>query len=54
MYTNLTYMTVIAEGEGRLEPMGYKEMSSILAVQWAPLYMRPNAGGGGLLRGLSQ
>jgi hypothetical protein len=84
-------MTVIAEG---LEPMGYKEMSSILAVpeiidlifgktipkrsysmtenerfglvfantgsinsgtgQWAPLYMSPNAGGGGLLRGLSQ
>jgi hypothetical protein len=36
------------------QPGGYKEMSSILADQWRPSYMSPNAGKGGRLRGLSQ
>ncbi len=32
---------------------GQKEMSSIFADPIAPLDMSPNAGGGGVLRGLS-
>jgi hypothetical protein len=34
--------------------MSYKEMSSILADQYRPRYMSPNAWGEGELRGLSQ